>query len=337
MAKPTKDMLLEWYRQMVLIREFEEVCYQLYEEKRITGVYMHLYSGHEASGVGSIAALRETDHVLTAYRDHGVALILGVDANPIMAEMYGKKGGTSGGKGGSMHLASIDHNFYGGYAIVGGHLPLAAGIALESKYNGRDEVTMTYIGDGATNNGYFHEALNVSAIWDLPVVWIIENNGYGMGTEVERASGQTELHKRAVAYGMKDFGRVDAQNVMEVYDVATKAVDYARKNGPCLIEHITYRYRGHGVSDKQYDTRDDMAKELEQWMEDKDPITILRKHLQDNYKNVDNKMAEFEDEARAIVQESVEFAENSPMPNTYEDLMSNIYVESDLVNPNAVG
>ena len=207
MAAPSKNMLLDWYRQMVLIREFEETCHQLYEEKRITGVYLHLYSGHEASGVGSMAALRKTDHVITAYRDHGIALILGMDPKALMAEMMGKKTGSSGGKGGSMHLASKDHNFWGGYAIVGGHLPLAAGIALEARYNDKDDVTMTYVGDGATNNGYFHESLNMSAIWDLPVIWIIENNGYGMGTEVERASGQTELYRKAEAYGIKSFGR----------------------------------------------------------------------------------------------------------------------------------
>lgn len=331
MASPTKEMLLDWYRQMVLIREFEETCYQLYAEKRITGVYMHLYSGHEASGVGSIAALRKTDHVITAYRDHGVALILGVDPNPIMAEMMGKKGGTSGGKGGSMHLASAEHNFWGGYAIVGGHLPLAAGIALESRYKGKDDVTMTYVGDGATNNGYFHEALNMSAIWDLPVIWIIENNGYGMGTEVHRASGQIELHKKAEAYGIKDMGQVDAQNAMEVYKVASEAVEYAREHGPVVIEHITYRYRGHGVSDKQYDSREDMAEELMEWTLKKEPIKILRDHIEKKYKNVEDIFKQYEEEAKQLVQASVEFAEASPMPNSYEDLYSHQYVPSDLV------
>ena len=331
MASPNKEMLLDWYRQMVLIREFEETCHQLYEEKRITGVYMHLYSGHEASGVGSMAALRPTDHVITAYRDHGIALILGVDPNIIMAEMMGKKTGTSGGKGGSMHLASKEHNFWGGYAIVGGHLPLAAGIAMEARYHGKDDVTMTYIGDGATNNGYFHEALNMSAIWDLPVIWIIENNGYGMGTEVERASGQVALHKKAEAYGIKDMGAVDAQNAMEVYKVASEAVEYARNNGPVVIEHITYRYRGHGVSDKQYDSRDDMAKELQEWMETKEPIKILKDHILSKYKNVDDILQKYEEDDKRIKQESVEFAESSPMPSTYEDLMSNTYIKSDLV------
>ena len=331
MAAPTKEMLLDWYRQMVLIREFEETCHRLYEEKRITGVYLHLYSGHEASGVGSMAALRKTDHVITAYRDHGIALILGVDPNAVMAEMMGKKTGTSGGKGGSMHLASKDHNFWGGYAIVGGHLPLAAGIALKARYQGTDDVTMTYVGDGATNNGYFHESLNMSSIWDLPVVWIIENNGYGMGTEVERASGQVELHRKAEAYGIKSFGRVDAQNALVVYAVASKAVEYARKNGPVVIEHVTYRYRGHGVSDKQYDARDDMSAELKEWMNTREPIKILRDCIESKYDNVAVVLAKHIDDARRIVAESVVFAESSELPSSYQDLLQNTYVASDMV------
>ncbi len=331
MASPNKEMLLDWYRQMVLIREFEETCYQLYQEKRITGVYMHLYSGHEASGIGSMAALRPTDHVITAYRDHGIALILDMDPKVVMAEMYGKKTGSSGGKGGSMHIASKSKNFWGGYAIVGGHLPLAAGIAMEGRYHGKDDVTMTYVGDGATNNGYFHEALNMSAIWNLPVIWIIENNGYAMGTEVDRASGQVELHRKAEAYGIKSMGQVDAQNAMEVYKVASEAVEYARENGPVVIEHITYRYRGHGVSDKQYDTRDDMSEELKEWMDKKEPIKILRDHIESKYKNVEETLDQYIEDAKQAVQEAVDFAEASDMPTTYQELMQNQYVPSDLV------
>ena len=332
MASPDKAMLLDWYRQMVLIREFEETCHQLYEEKRITGVYMHLYSGHEASGVGSIAALRPSDHVITAYRDHGIALILGMEPKVIMAEMMGKRSGSSGGKGGSMHLASRDHNFWGGYAIVGGHLPLAAGIALESRYRGKDDVTMTYVGDGATNNGYFHEALNMSAIWHLPVIWIIENNGYGMGTEVRRASGQTKLHRKAEAYGIKSFGRVDAQDALAVYRVASPAVAYAREHGPAVIEHATYRYRGHGVSDKQYDARDDMSAELKAWQENKEPIHILRAQIESQYQDAADILRQHQADAKRIVRESVEFAEASPLPNSYRELMQNTYAASDLVH-----
>lgn len=332
MASPSKKMLLDWYRQMVLIREFEETCHRLYEEKRITGVYMHLYSGHEASGVGSLAALRPSDHVITAYRDHGIALILGMDPKVIMAEMMGKASGSSGGKGGSMHLASKDHNFWGGYAIVGGHLPLAAGIALEARYRGKDNVTMTYVGDGATNNGYFHEALNMSAIWQLPVIWIIENNGYGMGTEVHRASGQIELHRKAEAYGIKSFGRVDAQNALEVYAAASQAVAYARQQGPAVIEHVTYRYRGHGVSDKQYDARDDMSAELKAWQESKEPIDILRQRIESQYQDAADILRQHRADAKRIVRESVEFAESSRLPNSWQELMRNTYVGSDGVH-----
>jgi pyruvate dehydrogenase E1 component alpha subunit len=324
MARPNKETLLEWYRQMVLIRDFEETCNDLYWQKRITGVYLHLYSGHEAVGVGAVAALGKDDHVITAYRDHGIALARGVDAKPIMAEMMGKKTGVSGGKGGSMHLASREHNFWGGYAIVGGHLPLAVGIALESRYNNKDAVVLCFVGDGATNNGYFHESLNMSAIWDLPVVWLIENNFYGMGTHVQDASGQPELYKRAIAYGMETLGRVDGQDVIEVNEVVTKAVDYARKKGPILVEAITYRYRGHGVSDRQYNER--LSDELEKWKEDRDPITILSGYLKEKYKNIDKDLQQIEAEARRIVDESVEFAENSPAPG-YEDLIRNVYVK----------
>ena len=323
-GKINKETLLDWYRQMVLIREFEERCAQLYAEKKITGVYMHLYSGHEASGVGALAALEPRDNVITAYRDHGIALSRGIDPNRIMAEMMGKKTGTSGGKGGSMHLASLEHKFWGGYAIVGGHLPLATGIALADKYRGEDNVTVSFIGDGATNNGYFHESLNMSAIWDLPLVWIIENNFIGMGTRIEDSSGQTELHKRAIAYGMKDGGRVDAQNVLEVYEKVSEAVEYARKHGPVLLEHLTYRYKGHGVSDRSFDER--FGDELKEYRENRDPITLLRKHMTDTYKNIEGNLDKLHDEALEVVEKSVEFALNSPDP-TYEDLVSNVYVE----------
>ena len=325
MAKLNKETLLDWYRQMVLIREFEETCFQLYQEKRITGVYMHLYSGLEAVGVGAVAALEDRDHLITAYRDHGVALARGVHPNPIMAEMMGRSTGTSGGKGGSMHIASRDHNFWGGYAIVGGHLPLATGIAMESKYFDKGDVTLCIVGDGATNNGYFHEAVNMAALWDLPVVWLIENNGYGMGTEVERASSQPELYKRAEAYAMKTPGRVDGQNVFEMYEAVSEAVAYARENGPVLIEAISYRYRGHGVSDKQYDTR--FLDELREWQENKDPIQIMRNYLVEQYKNVEPELDALVEAAKVAVAESVEYAESSPLPSTYEELMSNIYVE----------
>jgi pyruvate dehydrogenase E1 component alpha subunit len=318
-----REKLLEWYRQIVLIRQFETKCDDLYKEKKITGVYLHLYSGLEATGVGAVAALRPDDHVITAYRDHGIAIARGVDPKPVMAEMMGKKTGTSGGKGGSMHLASAEHNFWGGYAIVAGHLPLAAGIALKVKYNNEDNVVLCFMGDGATNNGYFHESLNLSAVWDLPVVWLIENNLYGMGTPIEKSSGQVELHKRAEAYNMKDFGRVDGQDVTAVYERLSEAVDYARTNSrPVLLEAMTFRYLGHGVSDRAYATRTD---ELQKWHE-QDPISVLRRIILDVDKDAEPELKKIEVEAARQVAEAVEFAENSPMPD-YNDLVNHVYVE----------
>ena len=320
-----KERLLDWYYQIVLIRKFENKCDELYHQKRITGVYLHLYSGHEATGVGALATLGKDDHVITAYRDHGLALARGVDAKPIMAEMMGKRTGTSGGKGGSMHIGSRPHNFWGGYAIVAGHLPLAAGIALTEKYNETQNVVMCFMGDGATNNGYFHESLNLSAVWDLPVVWLIENNFVGMGTRIEDSSGQPELVKRAISYGMKEGPRVDGQDVVAVYEAVSEAVDYVRKTSkPILMESLTYRYKGHGVSDKQYAEREDMKLELQAWNE-KDPITIARRHLTSNFKNIEKKLDELDAKADQVVQESVEFADNSPVPD-YNDLINNIYV-----------
>jgi len=327
MAKPNKDTLLDWYRQMTLIREFEETCHQLYFDKRITGVYMHLYSGHEAVAVGAMANMEMgKDHIITAYRDHAQGLIVGVEPKLMMAEMFGRKTGVSGGKGGSMHLASAKHNFWGGYAIVGGHLPLASGIAFAAQYNETGAVVLSHVGDGATNNGYFHEALNFAGLWDLPVVWLIENNGYGMGTEIDRSAGNPVLHERAIGYGVKDFGRVDGQNVFEVYDVLGKAFEHCRNGGSALVEAITYRYRGHGVSDKQYDDR--LAAELQEWKVKKDPIEILKQHILTEYKSVEQAdLDKIEEENRAIVLESVEFAESSDFPTTLDDLYANVYVE----------
>jgi pyruvate dehydrogenase E1 component alpha subunit len=325
MARLSKETLLEWYRQMVLIRIFEKRCDELYHEKIITGVYMHLYSGHEATGVGALAALKPTDHVMTAYRDHGIALAKGVPAKPIMAEMLGKKTGTSGGKGGSMHIASKEHRMWGGYAIVGGHIPLAAGVALAAQYNNTDEVMISFIGDGATNNGYFHEAVNMSGAWKLPVVWIIENNLVAMGTRIEDSTAQTNLHTRAIGYGIKDGGRIDGQDILKVYDSVSEAVAYARAgNGPVLIESLTYRYKGHGVSDKSYDKR--FADELEEWSLNRDPITIFEKHLKSKFKGIEPELQRIHEACKAEVEEAVQFAIDSPAPG-YEDLISNVYVE----------
>ncbi len=321
---PDKEKLLDWYHQIVVIRQFELTSDELYKEKKITGVYLHLYNGHEATGVGAVAALGKDDHVITAYRDHGIAIARGVDPKYVMAEMMGKRTGTSGGKGGSMHIASRELNFWGGYAIVAGHLPLADGIALKERYVGSENVVLCLMGDGSTNNGYFHESLNLSAVWNLPVVWLVENNLIGMGTRVEKSTGQPDIVKRAIAYGMKEGPRVDGQNVIEVYEAVSEAVEYARKNGPVLMESLTYRYKGHGVSDKQYDVREGFKEELEAW-EEKDPINVLGNYLKRNFEGIEPELERIHQEADKIVAEAVQYAEESPAP-TYEDLINNVYV-----------
>jgi pyruvate dehydrogenase E1 component alpha subunit len=327
MAKPNKDTLLDWYRQMVLIRRFEERCAELYQQGLIGG-FLHLYIGQEATGVGAVAALGPQDHVITAYRDHGIALARGLDTNAIMAEMLGKRTGVSGGKGGSMHLANRDLHMWGGYGIVGGHLPLAAGIALKIKYMEEEGVVLALMGDGATNIGYFHEALNLSAVWQLPVVWLIENNQYGMGTAVHRASGAKELHRRALAYssddgsGMKMGPRLDGLDVMAVYEGVCEAVEYARQHGPILVESLTYRLEGHSMGDPQrYRTKEEVEKFVASG-----PIDRLREYLVQNYKNVEPAVDKIDSDVLKEVDEAVEFAKNSPDP-TYDDLISHVYVD----------
>jgi pyruvate dehydrogenase E1 component alpha subunit len=321
MADLNKDLLLDMYYDMVLIRHFEERALELFHEKKIGGVYLHLYNGQEATGVGAVKALRDSDHVITAYRDHGIAIARGVDPNRIMAEMYGKRTGTSGGKGGSMHIADRSKNFWGGWAIVGGQLPLAAGIALKVKYNGEDDVVLCFVGDGAMNNGYFHESANLAAVWKLPVIWLIENNLYGMGTKVEDSSGQTDLVKRAVAYGIKEGPRVDGQDILAVYEAVQEAAEYARKHGSVLMESLTYRYEGHGVSDKMFSNR---TEELDHWMH-LDPIPRLYDHLCDKYKDIGATLQKLKVRAEEVVAGAEKFADESPVP-TYDDLVNHIYV-----------
>jgi pyruvate dehydrogenase E1 component alpha subunit len=321
MADLSKDQLLEMYHLMVLIRRFEERSKELHQQGKIGGAYLHLYNGQEAVGVGAVRAIRPQDDVITAYRDHGIAIARGIDPKPLMAEMWGKRTGVSGGKGGSMHLASLDHHFWGGHGIVGAHLPLAAGIALKIKYNSEDGLVLCFFGDGASNNGYFHEALNLSAVWDLPVIWLLENNLYGMGTKVEFASGQPDLIKRAIAYGMKEGPRVDGMDVLKVYDAVCEAADYARSKGPILMEAMTYRYEGHGMSDKVFQTR---TEELEKYME-QDPIKKLDKQLIERYPEIKGKLDDIHQQVEREVADAIKFAEESPAPD-YQDLISNIYV-----------
>lgn len=321
MSDQSKELLLEMYRDMVLIRHFEERCKDLQQKGEIGGAYLHLYTGQEAVGVGALHALRPNDDVITAYRDHGIALARGLDPNKVMAEMYGKQTGVSGGKGGSMHLASLDKHFWGGHGIVAAHLPLAAGIALKIQYNHEDGVVICFFGDGASNNGYFHEALNLSSVWKLPVIWFIENNLYGMGTAVNLSSGQPDLVKRAIAYGMKEGPTIDGMDVIAVYEAVCAAAEYARKEGPILMQGMTYRYEGHGSSDKIFQNR---IEEMDKYRK-QDPIPHLHGVICERYPDACSELEEIDKVQQHVVDEAVEYARHSPDP-TYEDLIRGVYV-----------
>ena len=317
-----KSTLLDWYQQMVLIRRFEQRSAELYQQGKIGG-FLHLYIGQEAVAVGSIAARQEGDHVITAYRDHGHALAVGTDAKGVMAEMFGKVTGVSKGKGGSMHLVNIDQRFWGGYAVVGGHLPLATGIALAEQYKGTDNAVLCYFGDGSTNIGYFHESLNLAGVWNLPVLWVAENNHYGMGTAVGRASAVPNMVKKASAYGMKGKS-VDGMNVIEVYKATQAALKAIRSGkGPQFLEMITYRYEGHSMGDPlRYRTKD----EVEKWRED-DPIGILERYMLNEKLADKDELEAIDQSAEEEVEEAIQFAEKSPLPGP-EALFTNIYVEA---------
>ena len=316
-----KTTLKDWYRQMVLIRRFEQRCAELYQQGKIGG-FLHLYIGQEAVAVGTIAAKGDGDHVITAYRDHGHALAVGSDTGAVMAEMLGKATGVSKGKGGSMHLVDVEKRFWGGYAIVGGHLPLAAGIALAEQYKGTDNAVLCYFGDGSTNIGYFHEALNLASVWKLPVVWVAENNQYGMGTAVERASAVSEMIQKASAYGMEGH-QVNGMNVLEVYEASKEALDRAKSgDGPQFLEMITYRYEGHSMGDPlRYRTKD----EVEKWRED-DAIGILERHLLQDHEVDKEQLESIDQEVEDELNDAVLFAEESPLP-AMEELFTDIYVE----------
>ena len=316
-----KEQQLDLYYQMVLIRRVEERGAELYQAGKIGG-FMHLYIGQEAVSTGLIAAREPRDRVITAYRDHGVALNCGISANEVMAELLGKVTGTSKGKGGSMHMASVEKNMWGGHAIVGGHLPIASGLALGDQYAGNDNVTICMFGDGATNIGYFHEALNVAKTWGLRVLWVCENNMYGMGTSVERASAVSEIRQRAEGYDMKS-GRVDGMDVMKVYEASKKAIDYVRGNSqPYLLEAVTYRYRGHSMGDPE---RYRKQEEVKKWQEN-DPIGIFRRHLMGKKTATAKALDEIEARVEDEVNKAVEFAETSPEPSM-EELFKDVYAE----------
>jgi pyruvate dehydrogenase E1 component alpha subunit len=316
-----KERTLELYDQMVLIRLVEEQAAQLYQQGKIGG-FLHLYIGQEAVSTGLIAARQPQDRVITAYRDHGVAINCGISAQEVVAELLGKATGCSKGKGGSMHMADVNKNFWGGHAIVGAHLPLAAGLALGDMYQGNDGVTICMFGDGATNIGYFHEAVNLSKVWKLPVLWVCENNQYGMGTTVERASAVSEIRQKAEGYGIPN-SRVDGMNMLEVYKAADEAIANIRAgSGPYFLEVLTYRFRGHSMGDPE---RYRQADEVRCWQEN-DPIGIYRKYLTDSgIASMDDLNAR-DKRIEAETLAAVQFAENSPEPPP-EALFQHIYVD----------
>lgn len=316
-----KDKLLELYYEMVLIRRVEEKAAELYQAGKIGG-FLHLYIGQEAVSTGLIAARQPQDHVITAYRDHGVAINCGVSANEVMAELTGKATGVSKGRGGSMHMADVTKNFWGGHAIVGAHLPVASGLALGDKYAGRDGVTICMFGEGATNIGYFHEALNLSKVWALPVLWVCENNQYGMGTAIERASAVSEIRQKAEGYGIPNT-RVDGMDVMAVYEAAREAIAKVRAGeGPFLLEAMTYRFRGHSMGDPE---RYRKQEEVKKW-EEQDPIGIFRTYLTTNKKATAKALDEIDARALQDTDKAVEFAEASPEP-ALDELFDNIYAD----------
>src|SRR5712671_5288960 len=314
-----RETLLKILHQMVLIRRFEEKCAESYSLGKIGG-FCHLYIGQEAVGVGAISALRPDDYVITSYREHGQAIAKGISPEAVMAELYGKAGGCSKGKGGSMHLFDKNVNFMGGHGIVGGQIPLGTGLAFASKYRETDQVTLCFFGEAAVNQGAFHESLNMAQLWKLPCIYVCENNQYGMGTSLARAMSLQNISEKARAYEMEsEF--VDGMDVLAMRHATQRAIKRARENYlPTLIEARTYRYMGHSMSDPgNYRTR----AEIEKYQE-RDPIKIFTTTLKESSILTDKDIADFEAQVKEQVESSVRFAEESPEPDPSE-LYTNVY------------
>lgn len=322
-AKFTKETYTFWYEQMLLMRRFEEKTGQLYIQQKIRG-FCHLYIGQEAIAAGGETAIRKTDKIITAYRDHAHPIVRGLHPKYVMAELFGKATGCSKGKGGSMHMFSKEYNFFGGHGIVGGQIPMGAGIAFADKYNGNDSVTLCLMGDGAVRQGALHESFNMAMTWKLPVIFIIENNNYAMGTSVDRTSNVHDLYKIGLGYEMPSF-QVDGMRCETVHEAIASAVEHARKRmGPTLLEIKTYRYRGHSMSDPAtYRSKE----ELEDYKK-KDPLEQCLAVMKEN-KWIDDKGVEAaEAKVKALVDESVQFAEESPFPDPSE-IYKDVYVQTD--------
>lgn len=318
-----KEIYLQWYELMQLMRKFEERAGQLYGMQKIKG-FCHLYIGQEAVAAGLISAIKKEDAVITAYRDHGLALAKGTSARACMAELFAKVTGCSKGKGGSMHFFDAENRFFGGHGIVGGQIPLGAGIAFAEKYKGTTNICVCFMGDGAVRQGAFHEALNMAMTWKLPVVFIIENNNYAMGTSVERTSNVTNLYKLGLAYDMPSEP-VDGMSVEAVHDSIYKAAQHAREGkGPYLLEINTYRYKGHSMSDPaKYRTKE----EVEHY-KSLDPIEMVLKTIREKKLAAENEIEVINKKIMDTVDDSVKFAEESPYPDPSE-LYKDVYVQSD--------
>ena len=316
----SREELLKYYREMLLIRRFEEKAGQLYGMGLIGG-FCHLYIGQEAVVVGLEACTKEGDKRVTSYRDHGHMLACGMEANGVMAELTGREGGYSRGKGGSMHMFSRAKHFYGGHGIVGAQVPLGAGLAMADKYKGNDNVTFTYFGDGAANQGQVYETYNMAELWQLPVIFVIENNGYAMGTSVKRSTKSTTLFGRGLAYGIPGE-QVDGMDVLAVKAAGEKAIAHCRAgNGPYILEMMTYRYRGHSMSDPaKYRTRE----EVEKMKAEKDAIEHVRDLLLTPGLASEEDLKAIDREIKDIVNASAEFAKESPEPSVSE-LYTDIY------------
>lgn len=300
---------LEWLRQMILIRRFEERAAEAYTQRKIAG-FLHLYIGQESTAVGAIGALEPGDFVISHYREHGHALVRGMDPKVVMAELYGRATGCSGGRGGSMHLFDRERRFMGGYAIVGGQMPLAVGLALASKYRKEPDITLNFFGDGAVNEGEFHESLNLASLWKLPVIFFCENNFFGMGTAIDRASAVTEIARRADAYGIP-AAVVDGMDADAVYEATTAAVAHARSGqGPYFIECQTYRFRGHSMSDAVlYRTK----AEEEVWRQ-RDPIEQFARRLESEGILQAGDLDGIRADVERVVEAAAQFADESPEP-----------------------
>lgn len=319
----SKETYLFWYESMLLMRKFEEKAGQLYGQQKIKG-FCHLYIGQEACAAGSVSALQKGDKYITAYRDHAHPLALGTSPNAIMAELYGKATGVSKGKGGSMHMFDKEVGFVGGHGIIGGQVPLGAGLAFAEKYNKTGNLCICYMGDGAVRQGAFHEALNMAMLWKLPVIFVIENNGYAMGTSVKRTSNVTELYTLGEAFDMPSEP-VDGMDVEAVHASVVRAAERARAGeGPTLLEFRTYRYKGHSMSDPQkYRSKDEV-----EGYKQRDPVEVIKKVLLDRKFATEKDIEAIEEKVAAQVEESVKFAEESPYPEASE-AFTDVYQEPD--------